>query len=261
VKTLLDHGLDGRPLPVAGIIDMHGHLGRFRFAIPDLSPATLVAVMDRIGIQSILCSHMRCMSADTKFGNREVLDAMRAFPGRILGYVSVWPSGPEAVKAETEKWLGEGFTGIKLHCATGMRYSDPAYAPAYAIANERRLPILFHTWGNDDVFAEIRDISSKYPNASLLLAHSGSNNEDGYTRMARECGNVHLELAFSRSYRGLVDRLVAGAGADKVVWGSDAYFFSPTQQIGKVLGARIPDGEKKMILADNAARILGRIQR
>jgi len=261
MTDMLTYGLEGKPLPVESIVDMHGHLGRTHFAVPDMSPAGVVDAMDRIGIQSTVCSHMQCMSVDVVRGNREVLEAMRAFPGRILGYVSLWACDAGSVKAEVEKCLTWGFTGIKLHTKNGMRYSDPDYTPAYEIANDRRLPILFHAWGDEQTFNEIREISGKYPETALLLAHSGSHNEEEYIRMARDCENVWLDLAFSRSFRGLVDRLVAGVGAGKVVWGSDVYFFGQTQQIGKVLGARISDREKRMILADNAQAILARIGR
>jgi len=67
---------------------------------------------------------------------------------------------------------------------------------------------------------------------------------DGYVAMANEHANVYLDLAYSRSPRGLVAELVERVGVAKVVWGSDAYFFNQAQQIGKVLGARIADADK-----------------
>jgi predicted TIM-barrel fold metal-dependent hydrolase len=55
-----------------------------------------------------------------------------------------------------------------------------------------------------------------------------------------------------------VERGVAAIGADKIVWGSDAYCYGLPQQIGKVLGAKISDADKEKILAGNARRILAR---
>ena len=57
-----------------------------------------------------------------------------------------------------------------------------------------------------------------------------------------------------------MERLTAGAGAEKILFGSDCYFFSMTQQIGKVLGADLSDDEKQKILSGNALRILERVQ-
>ncbi len=92
------------------------------------------------------------------------------------------------------------------------------------------------------------------------MAHSGAGlNEKGYIELACEHENIYLELAMSGSTPGLVDRLVAGAGAEKIVWGSDTYFINMAQQVGKVLGARLSEEQKRIVLSENAKRILGRV--
>ncbi|HOQ29210.1 MAG TPA: amidohydrolase family protein, partial [Armatimonadota bacterium] len=141
-------------------------------------------------------------------------------------------------------------------------YTDPVYAGALSVANERRMPVLLHAWGAASDFAAIRELAAKYPEASFLFAHSGTGGAEAECiRLAREVPNAYLDLAYSQGPRGLVERLVAGAGAEKVLFGSDCYFFSMTQQIGKVLGADLSDGEKRKILSENALRILERVQR
>ena len=258
MSDLLEYGRTGQPLPVPDIIDVHGHLGICGFAIPDTTPTSMVALMDRMGIRSIICSSMHCWDVDASRGNRELLAAMRAFPGRILGYLSVWPAEEAAIRAEVDSCLEAGFTGVKIHNSQGFPYTYPGYLPAYERAEEHRLPILFHTWGEEPVFAEIAELAGRYPNASMLLAHAGAANVAGYVRMATEHANVFLDTTYSTSPCGLVEQLVAGAGADKVVWGSDGYFFNQAQQIGKVLGAKIPDETKIRILSTNALAILSR---
>jgi hypothetical protein len=256
MSELLQYGRDGRPLPFADIIDMHGHLGRTGFAIPDTDPASMIAVMDRLGIRSTICSHMQSWGAEAVRGNREVLDAMRAYPGRVLGYASVWPWSEAEVRAEVAHCLDAGFTGIKVHNSQGFPYTLAGYLPMYEMANERHLPMLLHVWGEERVFAEITEIADRYPTINILMAHSGAANFDGYVRMATEHPNVYLDLAYSASPRGMVERLVAAAGVEKVVFGSDSYFFSQSQQIGKVLGANITDDQKRQILSGNALRVL-----
>jgi predicted TIM-barrel fold metal-dependent hydrolase len=81
-------------------------------------------------------------------------------------------------------------------------------------------------------------------------------NEAGYYRIAREHPNVFVDTVGSSAARGLVERAVAAIGADKIVWGSDAYCYGLPQQIGKVLGAKISDEDKVKILSGNAQRIL-----
>ncbi len=261
MNSLLELARQGLPLNEFDITDMHGHIGRYNFGIPDLTPAGMVAVMDRLGIPRIVCSHMRCMSADIAWGNDQVLEAMNAHPGRILGYFSVWPDSAEAVRRETERCLARGFIGLKLHDANGFAYDDPAYEPAYERCASRRMPVLLHAWGDPREFQSVRVLAGRHPEISFLLAHAGSTNTDGYIAIARDCPNVYLDTALSVSPRGLIERLAREVGAHQVVWGSDSYFFSPAQQIGKVLGAALSDADKLQILSLNARRILDRIER
>ena len=72
---------------------------------------------------------------------------------------------------------------------------------------------------------------------------------------------MQLGTSFSLAPRGVVERLVAEAGAENVVWGSDATFLSMTQQIGRALGARISEQEKRQILSLNARKLLDGIRR
>ncbi len=260
--SLLELGRRGEPLCACDVFDMHGHLGRYGFAIPDLDPAALVAHLDRLGVSGIVCSHMQTMATEVGRGNDEVLAAMRAFPGRILGYVTLFPSSPEAVCQEVERRLGEGFLGIKLHHGNGHPYTHPAYAPAFAAANARHLPVLLHTWGEPADFEEVEALASRWPDAMLLLAHAigVSGAVAPYTDLVKRHANVYLDTAMSRSPRGLLERYVAEAGADRIVYGSDALYYSAAPQLGKVLGARISDDAKRAILGGNARRILGRIE-
>jgi predicted TIM-barrel fold metal-dependent hydrolase len=156
--------------------------------------------------------------------------------------------------------VSQGFVGIKLHNANGFRYTDEGYAPALAIADERRMPVLLHTWGDAPTFDDVRVLAPRYPNIAWLLGHAGVLAEETYIALARECPNVYLDPTMSRTPRGLWERLVAAVGAEKLTWGSDAIFYSMTPHPGKVAGAKIPEEAKRQILGGNARRLLGRIQ-
>ena len=126
--------------------------------------------------------------------------------------------------------------------------------------NEQRRPVLLHTWAEERDFTEVRELATRYPDAAFLMAHSGVMAEERFTELARQVPNVYLDTAMSRLPRGLVERLVAGAGADKVLWGSDALFLSLTYEVGRALGAKLSDDVKRQIMGGNARRILGNIR-
>ncbi len=255
MSAVLEQGRAGGPLDI-DVVDMHAHLGRFSFTIPDLDVASFVAAMDRVGVSASICSHMRAMSIDVEEGNAEIAKAMAAYPGRVLGYVAVYPFDPLTVRHSVERWVAEGFSGLKLHNLNGFSYADPAYAPALAIASDKGLPVLLHTWGDEKVMGEVLAISARYPGAAFLLAHAGAMNPDIYVSVARRRDNVYLEIAGSASPMGLVERFVRDVGAEKVVFGSDVYFLDQAQQVGRVAGANIPEEAKVMVFGGNARRIL-----
>jgi len=251
-----DLALRGRPLAIPGLTDLHAHLGRPGMAVPDCSAAGLVRVMDRIGVERAVCSPISCLTTCLRPGNRLLLTAMRDFPGRLLGYAALRPWSIEAVRDEARWALDAGFAGFKLFNA-GFSYRHPALEPAYRLAHERRRPLLFHTWGEQDVLDDVAAVARDFPGASVIVAHAGCSNEAGYIALARSAPNVFLDTVLSRVPRGLVERLVAAVGAERVVWGSDAVFISMTQQIGRVLGTALDDEAMRLILAGNAARLLG----
>ena len=260
MSDILSRARRGERLSDIDIIDLHGHIGRVNFALPDVSLEGLITAMDRVGVSRMAVSHMSVWSPDTERGNGEVLKAIEKYPERFNGYAGIWPSDADAVKKNVAGWLAKGFIGLKLHNANAFSYMDDAYQPAYAMANERHMPVLFHTWGSqENDFDPITRMAEKYPDTSLILAHAGAGGEAGYTDITRKVPNVHLDIAYSLSPRGLVKRLVEAVGADRVTFGSDSYFFSLTQQVGKVLGADIADEDKIKILSTNATRILSRI--
>jgi len=243
------------------VSDFHGHRTRWEEPIPDTSAAGIVTVMDRIGVEQIFVSSLECTGARTGPGNDEVLAAMREFPGRFLGYVTVWPESTQAVRTEVEQRLAEGFSGVKLHIANGFDYTHPNYAPAYEIADERRLPVLVHTYGRQRGLEQIPGLAKLYPGANFLLAHSGVDAVEEYIRMAGEHSNVYLELCGSMCAYGLIEKFVKSVPVEKILWGSDTYFINMAHQSGRVLGADIPEETKKKLLSTNAKQLLGMIRR
>ena len=77
-----------------------------------------------------------------------------------------------------------------------------------------------------------------------------------YIRLGRTYPNAFLELCFSACPRNLVENLVAVGLEDKVVWGSDVIFMDSTQQIGRVIFAKIPYETKLKIIGLNAIHAL-----
>lgn len=251
--------LAGQPIDHCLVIDAHGHLGENpAFPVLTTAPASLVAAMDRIGIASTWVSSIESIFGGyAARGNAAVEEGLRQFPGRICGYMVLDIGYPSKIIPEMERCLKAGFQGVKIYPPIGAPappYTSKNYGPLLEFANAHRLPVLAHTWGSE--LDELEPWVKSYPNINFLMAHTGSAQLEKYIRLGREYPNVYLELCFSPSPRGLVERLVKEGLADKVIWGSDAVFMSAAQQIGRVLFARISPEDKEKILGLNARRAL-----
>lgn len=250
--------LKGKPIDFCLVIDAHGHLGRdARFTPPDISVESVVAAMDRIGID------IHCVSANPGIygyayrANAIVEEAIRAYPDRIFGYMLPDDNFPDQIIPEFEKCLRAGFRGIKIWSGTGLptrRYNHPHYRPAFEFAAANHLPVLMHTWG--DELDDLEPIIRQFPSVNMILAHAGSNQFDKYVRFAKEFPNVYLETCFSLSPRGMIEKFVQSGVVDRIVWGSDSTFMGAAQQIGRVLFAEISPEDKEKILGQNARKAL-----
>ena len=86
-------------------------------------------------------------------------------------------------------------------------------------------------------------------------AHTGADWEIGI-RAIRDCKNVSAELCGSDPTAGFTEMAVRELGAERVLYGSDAGGRSFASQLGKVLGADIPESAKRLILGENCKRLL-----
>lgn len=261
MTSLLEQGRHGTPITDIEVIDMHAHIG-VRYGVPgDTGPAALVAAMHRTGVaKTIISSSAPVSAANAEQDNADVLEGVRAFPDRLLGYYRPWPTTEAVTQDEAARRIEAGFIGVKLHDSTGVPYSHVSYDAYLVVAHEQCRPVLFHSWGQDIQLSAIRTIARRYPDARLLAAHAGGRNEGDYIALAHDCENVYLDLTLSFSPRGLVERFVNALGAHRIVWGSDTALFSQAQQLGKVLGARISEDDKIAILSTNARGILDRVR-
>jgi predicted TIM-barrel fold metal-dependent hydrolase len=255
----------GRPLNKAGlnVVDAHAHLGAyFNFYIPRPDAGTMIGVMDRLGVAQAWISSIPACGADVPLGNEMTAAAVRAHPGRFVGYASVNPHYPERVRPELERAFDElGLKLIKLH-PTIVEYpiSGSAYEPVWRFASERRTVVLSHTWAGTSTCAPklFAPLAKEYPDVAFILGHSGGT-PAGYVEaieVAQQHDNIYLDLCRSEMSPVWVERLVSEVGADRVVWGTDFPFLEPRYLVGRLACAALSDQGKRQVFGESAARLL-----
>lgn len=249
------------------IIDAHCHLGVSpQFFIPDASVGTMLRLMDRLGIERAIAAPMASLYGQAELGWREGLQAYRESGGRILLYAVFDPLAPASLDFVRRSLDEPEAVGIKIHPSLAQcPADDDRWRPAWELAADRQVPILTHSWCISDYNpvqkysqpALFRRYVREYPNVSLILGHSGGRYEGhvAAAALARQHANVFLDLSGDCYSLGLVEYLVAEAGADRVLFGSDLTWIDPRTQLGMVLDAEVSDSDKACILRENALRL------
>jgi hypothetical protein len=261
MTTLLQKGRMGESLADYHITDMHAHLMPGSVPWGEDPADHLVRAMDQSGVMSCLVSSLSPAGFRMELCNERMLEAMRKYPDRLLGYIYIWPGDRKAVGAEVEQRLKQGFTGIKMLVLMGFGYLYPGYAPAFEIANERRLPVLLHTYGGQAGLDDVPALAERYPDVNFVLAHAGAQQVEHHIRIAGQVEHAYLELCTSSATHRAVESLFEHVPVERIVWGSDDLPLNMSHQLGKVLGAQIPEEAKVQILSGNARRILSQIRR
>ncbi len=243
------------------IIDCHGHLGPFHgIFMPEAPLEKMISGMDRDNIERIILSPHSALSGDTREGNREMLAAVEAYPGRIYGYCTINPNFTEDIEREIDSYLGRpGVVGIKIHPGMhGYAADGENYRPVWERANSEKWIVLSHTWGSDGGCGadDMRRVAERYPDVRLVLGHSCYGAWQKAIRLAADCTNVYLELTAAYHVYGLIEWMCRSAGSTKVLFGTDYPWFDPMVAAGCVVFAHIDAAEMRNILYNNAKRLI-----
>lgn len=255
-ESLLASGLRGVPLRRVSVTDAHAHVGLFaRASCPFGAARHLVEAMDRTGVERA------CVNAiqypDMLAANRLVLDALRQYPGRFVGFIAINPNYPEDLADELERGFAAGMAGIKIHERIHQYPVDgPNCRPVLEFADAHRLPVLVHVSSGPGA-PSLRNVAGRYRNARFIIAHYNSGDEDGSIAAAARHDNVYLCTSFTQMAYGAIERLSGALGSRRLIFGSDMPLSDLGHRLGGILGARLNDADKENILGGNILRLIG----
>jgi uncharacterized protein len=158
----------------ADIFDAHTHLG------DDIDGMAgrfdeLLGIMDRYGVSrcNVFCLDEPDRQPGFRAGNDRTLEAAERSNGRMIPYARL--DLTEAPIEEAERCLDRGARGIKLHPrAQKFMLDDERLTPVFAIAAERRVPILIHGGrGLPPIADNLARLVDAFPAAQLIIAHAG----------------------------------------------------------------------------------------
>jgi hypothetical protein len=245
------------------IFDCHGHIGVHPdFPANKQTPEEMLGVMDLLNIAVLAITSSRACSTDCPRGNAEVDEVLRKYPQRFRGYITVNPRPQGEGIRELERWSHFHRPPlIKFHPDL-HKYpvNGDAYRPLWDFANQTHAVVLVHTWDSDPNCGPLMfaPVGRCYPQARIILGHSGVTWR-GYEQAletAQAAPNTYLDIAGSQSHRGILERMVARVGADRVLFGSDMPYLEAAVSLGRILAAKIVDDDKERILRSNFRNLI-----
>jgi uncharacterized protein len=157
--------------------------------------------------------------------NDRILGEAAESGGRLVPFLRVDPRHDPA--AEAERALAAGAAGIKMHPrAESFRLADPRVEPVFALADERRLPVIVHAGrGIPALGRDAVDIARRHPGLRLILAHAGISDLAWIWREAADLPNLLFDTAWWTPSDLLA--LFAHIPPGQVLFGSDAPYGTP----------------------------------
>jgi predicted TIM-barrel fold metal-dependent hydrolase len=244
--------------PGAAIFDAHLHLGQdIDGMVGDYDE--LEAIMARYGVGRAFafCLDEPDRHPAFRAANDRTLAFAERSQGRVVPFVRLDLN--EGPLEEAARCLDAGARGIKLHPrAQGFGATDERLGPVFALAAERRVPILIHGGrGLPPIADGLAALVERNPGATLIIAHAGI--ADLAALAEAMAGRNHV--FFDTSAWSAVDLLdlFRRVPAEQILYASDYPYGQQPSSLLLTLRAALKAGydERRLrgLMSENAARI------
>ena len=248
------------------IIDVHSHLGYWRWPIPSegYDPTLAIRRMHRFGISHSIMSSYDGMRYDMEGANRALADAIEGHP-ELRGYVELNPHALERSCAEMDRYYKlPNVVGVEVELLhTVQPTGSPEVHALMAEIARRGKPVLFmpsSPWtingqGEylEDARAE-RELARQNPDLVIIHAHSMDAN---WARVVADTPNIYTEFNLSKPKTHHIRDCLRLLGPERLLFGSDQTLNSVGGAIGLYVDAGLSQSERRLILRVNARRIFG----
>jgi predicted TIM-barrel fold metal-dependent hydrolase len=242
------------------IVDIHCHVGESKFGDRPFTVEMVLKIMDECGIDKAILLPAQSTGRPTPAD--KMAEAVRKAPDRLVFFAAVDPKLKDATTTLEQAVVKYGAKGLKIHPSINAIAADDKLwiYPLIEKAQELKIPVMIHS--GESPYAtpwQVGLVAMDFPKVTIIMEHMGCNSfiyTDPAIDMARRASNLILGTT------GVVhDHPIAKAcqviGSDRVVFGSDAPVNNPLHEIKKIQVAKISEEDKRKILGENIARILG----
>lgn len=242
------------------IVDVHTHVGETKYLGISVTAESVLRVMDEAGIDKAVL--LPALSTGRIMPAEKVAQEVKKAPDRLVGFAAVNPKDKDASTKLEEAVLKYGAKGLKIHPTfQALPADDEIWVyPLIEKAQELGIPVMFHS--GESPYAtpwQIGLVAIDFPKVTIIMDHMGVNSlcyTDAAIKMAKKASNLILGTT-GVMYDAPIAKACHAIGGDRIVFGSDAPINNPIHEIKKIQVAQISEEDKRKILGENIARILG----
>lgn len=254
-------------------IDAHAHVG---FKEGDIDEQ--IDIADRLGIEKLCISrpitnwsHTEPEDpAQVRQHNDLVLKAIKKYPDRYIGFVTLNPLYQKESLEEIERCIDLGMVGYKGY--TQVKINDPLYYPIIERFIDLRMIMLMHAFVqigvggyrmkydngevpvNTTIPEDMVEAAKRYPEAMFQFAHIGGGGDWEYACKAfRDSPNIYLDTSGSNNEESMVRFALERVGEDRLLFGCDSSYY---QGVGKMYAAGLTETQLNKIFFENTNNIL-----
>ncbi|EAU9426221.1 amidohydrolase [Salmonella enterica] len=237
------------------IRDFHSHLGRTSSGDAS-TPEALIKMMDKFEIEQVGVS---CLSGNNmEEQNLYVYEAMKKFPGRIVGYAFINPKSKNAIDEINKNLDSRGMAGIKFHSWKHGYYPDncPILDELFTRISGYEAHVQTHVGTSPLSTPEAwGQIAKRHPGVPVVFTHIGYYDQ-GFmaVELAKNTANIYIET--SGQYDSwLLQKVIDEVDSNKILFGTDwpYKYHSIELEIFKYLNINKVTNDK--IFCENARRL------
>jgi predicted TIM-barrel fold metal-dependent hydrolase len=249
-------------------IDAHEHVDLY-----EGGPEVQIDFADRLGIEKLVISKPVTTQTGTpeefREANDHVLRAMKLYPDRIMGQVTLNPQYKKESLEEIERCVDQGMVGIKVYYQ--VKISDPLFYPVIEKSIDLKMLILMHANcqlgmagyrmkynthlnPNTSLPEDFVEAAKRYPEAILQYAHTGGGGDWEYAcKSFRDFPNIYVDTSGSNNEGNMIDFSLEYLGEDRLFFGTDSSYY---QGIGDILASELTEAQRKKIFFENYNSVL-----
>ena len=193
---------------------------------------------------------------------------LKRWPDKLLGMINLNTNDVSTSLDALNRWIRDGQM-LGVYFAGGGPGSLPCthknFDPLIERIAELKAVIMQHTWHvtggktspGHSLPSELAEVAARFPKQQFICAHAGGEWEKGI-RAVRDSPNILVETSGFDATAGFIEMAVRELGPERIVFGSHLPSRSLGTELGKIVGASLPDESRKLILGGNYRRLLRR---